>query len=97
MILNIDWPDIISNSLPCERTNQLPNEEEILRKRCEWLRHRLRKSSNYITMQALIWNREVKWRRGMPKNTLREEIVGDMKRMNENWKELESIGQNMVG
>ncbi|KAH9579565.1 Laminin subunit gamma-1 [Schistosoma haematobium] len=28
-ILNIHWPDTISNSLLCERTNQLPAEEEI--------------------------------------------------------------------
>ncbi|VDP24352.1 unnamed protein product [Schistosoma margrebowiei] len=49
-ILNIHT---ISNSLLWERTNQLPAEEEIRKRRWKWIRHTLRKSSNYITRQAL--------------------------------------------
>ncbi|VDP66160.1 unnamed protein product [Schistosoma mattheei] len=55
-ILNIHWPDTISNSLLCERTNQLPAEEEIRKRRWKWIGLTLRKSSNYITRQALTWN-----------------------------------------
>ncbi|VDP18909.1 unnamed protein product [Schistosoma margrebowiei] len=32
-ILNIHWPDTISNSLLWRRTNQLPSEEEIRKRR----------------------------------------------------------------
>ncbi|VDP55145.1 unnamed protein product [Schistosoma margrebowiei] len=48
-ILNIHWPDTISNSLLWERTNQLPAEEEIRKRRWKWIEHILWKSSNCIT------------------------------------------------
>ncbi|CAH8469021.1 unnamed protein product [Schistosoma curassoni] len=96
-ILNIHWPDTISNSLLWERTNQLPAEEEIRKKRWKWIGHTLRKSSNCITRQALTWNPEGKRKRGRPKNTLRRIIEADMKRMNYNWTELERIAQDRVG
>ncbi|VDO67837.1 unnamed protein product [Schistosoma margrebowiei] len=96
-ILNIHWTDTISNSLLWERTNQLPAEEEIRKRRWKWIRHTLRKSSNCITRQALNSNPEGKRKRGSPKNTLRRIIEADMKRMNRNWKELERIAQNRVG
>ncbi|VDO88409.1 unnamed protein product [Schistosoma margrebowiei] len=96
-IFNIHWPDTISNSLLWERTNQLPAEEEIRKRRWKWIGHTLRKSSNCITRQALTWNPEGKWKSGRPKNTLRRIIEADMKRMNKNWKELERITQDGVG
>ncbi|VDP05685.1 unnamed protein product, partial [Schistosoma margrebowiei] len=54
-ILNIHWPDTISNNLLWERTNQLP-AEKIRNRRWKWIGHTLRKSSNCITRQALTWN-----------------------------------------
>ncbi|VDO50300.1 unnamed protein product [Schistosoma margrebowiei] len=96
-ILNIRWPDTISNSLLWERTNQLPAEEEIRKRRWKWIGHTLRKSSNCITRQALTWNPEGKRKSGRPKNTLRRIIEADMKTMNYNWTELERIAQDRVG
>ncbi|VDP41088.1 unnamed protein product [Schistosoma mattheei] len=58
-ILNIHWPDTISNSLLWERTSQLAVEEEIRKRRWKWIGHTLRKSSNCITRQALTWNHEM--------------------------------------
>ncbi|VDP68359.1 unnamed protein product [Schistosoma mattheei] len=55
------------------------------------LGHTLRESSNCITSQALNWKPEGKRKRGRPNNTLRREIKADMKRMNNNWKQLERI------
>ncbi|VDO56652.1 unnamed protein product [Schistosoma margrebowiei] len=81
-ILNIHWPDTISNSLLWERTNQLPAEEEIRKRRWNWIGHTLRRSSNCITRQALTWNPEGKQKRGRPNNTLRWIIEADMKTMN---------------
>ncbi|VDP04004.1 unnamed protein product [Schistosoma margrebowiei] len=96
-ILNIHWPDTVSISLLWERTNQLPAEEEIRKRRWKWIEHTLRKSSNCITRHALTWNPEGKRKRRTPKNTLRRIIEADMKRMNRNWKELERIAQDRVG
>ncbi|VDP41967.1 unnamed protein product [Schistosoma curassoni] len=45
-ILNIHWPDNISNSPLWEKTNQLPAEEEIKKRRWKWIGYTLRKSSN---------------------------------------------------
>ncbi|VDP58705.1 unnamed protein product [Schistosoma margrebowiei] len=80
-----------------ERTNQLPDEEEIRKRRWKWIGHTFRKSSNCITRQALTWNPEGMRKSGRLKNTLRREIEADMKRMNKNWKELERIAQDRVG
>ncbi|VDO70039.1 unnamed protein product [Schistosoma margrebowiei] len=63
--------DTISNSLLWERTNQLPAEEEIRKRRWKWIGHILRKSPNCIMRQALTFNREGKRKSGMPKNSLR--------------------------
>ncbi|VDP07855.1 unnamed protein product, partial [Schistosoma margrebowiei] len=87
----------ISNSLLWERTNQLSAKEKIRKRRWKWIGHTLLKSSNCITRQALTWNPEGKRKRGRPKNTLHREVEVDMKKMNENWKELESIAQDRVG
>ncbi|VDP19435.1 unnamed protein product [Schistosoma margrebowiei] len=96
-ILNIHWPNTISNSLLWERTNQSPAEEDIKKRRWEWIGHTLHKSSNCITREALTWNPEGKQKSGRPENTLRREIEADMRRMNNNWKELEIIAQDRVG
>ncbi|VDO95014.1 unnamed protein product, partial [Schistosoma curassoni] len=95
-ILNIHWPDTISNNLLWERTNQLPAEEEIRKRRWKWIGHTQRKSSNCITRQALTWSPEGRRKRERPKNILRRIIEADMKRMNYNWTELERIAQDRV-
>ncbi|VDO76981.1 unnamed protein product [Schistosoma margrebowiei] len=95
-IPHIHWSCTISNSLLWERTNQLPAEEEIRKRRWKWIGHTLRKSSNCITRQALTWNPEGKCKRGSSKNTLRREIEADMKKINNNLKELEKIAQDRV-
>ncbi|VDO75020.1 unnamed protein product [Schistosoma margrebowiei] len=68
-----------------------------IKRRWKWTGHILLKSSNCITRQALTWNPEEKRKRERPKKTLRREIEADMQRMNNNWKELEGIGQDRVG
>ncbi|CAH8466653.1 unnamed protein product [Schistosoma haematobium] len=96
-ILQIHWPDTISNNVLWERTNQIPVEEEIRKKRWKWIGHTLRKAPNCVTRQALTWNPEGQRKRGRPKNTLRREMVIDMRKMNKNWMELEKKAQDRVG
>ncbi|VDO84822.1 unnamed protein product [Schistosoma margrebowiei] len=81
-ILNIHWPDIIRNSLLWERTNQVPAEEEIRKRRWKCIEHISRKSPDCITKQALTWNLVGKRKKEKSKNTEIWEIVVDMKMMN---------------
>ncbi|VDP04016.1 unnamed protein product [Schistosoma margrebowiei] len=64
-ILQIRWPDTISNNVLWERTNQIPAEEEIRK----WIGHTLRKAPRCVTRQALTWNPQGQRGRGRPKNT----------------------------
>ncbi|VDO61369.1 unnamed protein product [Schistosoma margrebowiei] len=59
-MLNVHWPDTISNSLLWEGTNQIPTEEEMRKRRWKWIGHTLRESSNCITRQALTCHPEGK-------------------------------------
>ncbi|VDO69787.1 unnamed protein product [Schistosoma margrebowiei] len=87
-ILQIRWPDTISNNVLWDKTNQIPVEEEIRKKRWKWIGHTLRKAHNCVTRQALTWNPQGHWRRVRPKNTLRREMETDIRKMNKNWMEL---------
>ncbi|VDP36356.1 unnamed protein product [Schistosoma curassoni] len=89
--------DCICNNRLWERTNQIPTEEEIRKKRWKWIRHTLRKAPNCITRQALTWNSEGQRKRGRPKNTLRREMEIDMREMNKNWIELEKKAEDILG
>ncbi|VDO95954.1 unnamed protein product [Schistosoma margrebowiei] len=84
-ILQIRWPDTISNNVLWERTNQIPVEEEIRKKRWKCIGHTLRKAPNCVTRQALTWNPQNQRGRGRPKNTLRREMETDMRKMNKIW------------
>ncbi|VDP83476.1 unnamed protein product [Schistosoma mattheei] len=50
----------------------------------------------FIIHISWTWNPALKRKRGKPRNTLRRIIEADMKKMNYNWKELESIVQDRV-
>ncbi|VDO75372.1 unnamed protein product [Schistosoma margrebowiei] len=96
-ILQIRWPDTISNNVLWERRNQIPAEEEIRKKRWKWIGHILRKAPKCVTRQALTWNPQGQMRRGRRKNTLRREMEIDMRKMNKNRMELEKKARDRMG
>ncbi|VDP26292.1 unnamed protein product [Schistosoma mattheei] len=86
-ILRIRWPDIISNNLLWERTNQIPAEEELLevdRTRAEKSTQLSHKASSHLESSG-------------PKNTSRRKMKTDLRRMNKSWTELERKAQDRVG
>ncbi|VDP38303.1 unnamed protein product [Schistosoma curassoni] len=93
MELKTSFNQYKSENLQYERQG---TEEEIRKRRWKWIGHTLRKSSKCITRQALTWNPEGKRKRGRLKNTLRRIIEADMKKMNNNCKELERIAQDRL-
>ncbi|VDP18720.1 unnamed protein product [Schistosoma margrebowiei] len=95
-ILRIRWPDTITNNPLWERTNKIPAEEEVRKKSCKWIGNTLKKAPNCVTRQALTWNLEGQMKRGRPKNTLRKEMETYMRRMDNNWMELEKKVEDRV-
>ncbi|MGL5901241.1 MAG: reverse transcriptase domain-containing protein [Cetobacterium sp.] len=96
-ILRIHWPDTISNEELWQRTNQIPAEEEIKKRRWRWIGHTLRKPANNITKQALQWNPQGKRKRGRPRNTWRRDLEADIKTMGVTWNQLERKAQDRDG
>ena len=88
-ILHIRWPDTVTNSELWKRTDQLPADEEIMKRRWRWIGHTLRKPANTITRQALTWNPQGKRKRGRPRNTWRRDVEADTKTMKMTWNQLE--------
>ena len=95
-ILRIRWPDIISNVELWQRTNQLPAEDEIRKRRWGWIGHTLRKPASNTTRQALKWNPQGKRKRGRPRNTWRRDLDADMRKMGKTWVQLERTAQDRV-
>ena len=88
-ILNIHWPDKISNNDLWIKTKQLPATDEIGRRRWSWIGHTLRKPESNTTRQALTWNPQGKRNRGRPKNTWRRDLQADTKRLGCTWSQIE--------
>lgn len=81
-VLNIYWPNTISNVDLWSRCNQNPISSEIGRRRWNWIGHTLRKEAVEICRQALEWNPQGSRRAGRPKLTWRQSVKQDMDRMN---------------
>lgn len=93
-ILNIHWPDTISNNDLWQRTNEQPVEEQIRRRRWGWIGHTLRRPSTSITRHALRWNPQGRRKRGRPKNTWRRDYETDITQSGLTWKQLERKAQD---
>ena len=89
-ILQIHWPDKISNADLWRKTEQLPAEDEIGRRKWGWIGHTLRRPAPSTTRQALTWNPQGKRKRGRPRNTWRRDLQADTKRMGLTWNQLET-------
>jgi hypothetical protein len=55
-ILNIRWPDTISNNSLWEITKQESIDIQIKKRKWRWIGHTLRKSAGAIENDALDWN-----------------------------------------
>ena len=84
-ILQIHWPETISNRDLWQRTGQLEADKEIRRRRWRWIGHTLRKPPTSITRQALTWNPQGKRKRGRPRNSWRRDLEADTREMGYTW------------
>ena len=63
-------------------------EEEILRRKWGWLGRTLRKLTNNITHQALIWNPQGRRKRGRPRNSWRQDLNKEVAETGMGWRQM---------
>ena len=102
-ILNIFWPEVISNQSLWERTKQPRISQQIKQRKFRWLGHTLRKDNDSIAKYALKWNPQGKRKRGRPKTTWRRQLTKELEALRLTLRGAESLAQdrrawrNLVG
>ena len=95
-IINIRWPDVISNADRWDKTGQSPIEVKIKKRKWGWIGHTLRKSPSNVTKQALDWNPQGKRKVGRPKQTWRRSTDAEVNAIGATWAQLRRTSQNRV-
>jgi hypothetical protein len=70
-MMNIKWTDNFTNKELWRITQQKPIENQIKRRKLNWIGHTLRKEAGAVEKTALDWNPQGYRRRGRPKRTWR--------------------------
>jgi hypothetical protein len=90
-ILNIRWPDIISNNCLWEITKQEPIDIQTKKRKWRWVGHTLRKPTGAIEKDALDWNPQGARRRGRRRKTWRRTIEEEITEMGKSWREVKVL------
>ena len=77
-ILNIRWPEVISNEEQRGRTHQSRIEENIKRRKWKWIGRTLWKPVNNFTFSALEWNPQGFRRRGCQKQSWGRSVQAEL-------------------
>jgi hypothetical protein len=73
-ILNVRWPEVISNIMLWETTGEKPIELQIEKRKWKWIGHTIGKDENAVERIALDWNPQGTRKRGRPKKTWRGQL-----------------------
>ncbi|XP_076352639.1 uncharacterized protein LOC143248088 [Tachypleus tridentatus] len=90
------WPEVVSNDQLWDRTRQAPIENDIKKRKWEWIGHTLRNPASSVIRRALDWNPQGKRKVGRPKQTWRRSNDAEAKAAGKTWVELKRIAQNRV-
>jgi hypothetical protein len=85
--MNIKRTDKITNEEIWRITQQKPIENQIQRRKCNWIGHTLRKEAGTIGKRALDWNPQRYRRRGRPQRTWRRTIEDEIRGTGRSWDE----------
>uniref|UniRef100_A0A8D9ACT3 Craniofacial development protein 2 n=2 Tax=Cacopsylla melanoneura TaxID=428564 RepID=A0A8D9ACT3_9HEMI len=94
-ILNIHWPDKISNQDLWKRCNQSPVDVTIKQRKYGWIGHVLRRQNN-IAKEALVWNPQGKRKQGRPRITWKRTVEQEIAEEGKSWGEIKALAQNRV-
>jgi hypothetical protein len=89
--MKIKWTDKITNEEVWRITQQKPIENQIKRRKWNWIGHALRKEAGAIEKTALDWNPRGYRRRGRPKRTWRRTIEDEIRSTGRSWNEVKGI------
>jgi hypothetical protein len=90
-IINIRWPEIISNKDVWKIMNQQPIAIQIKRRKWRWIGHTLRKPTGSIEKSVLDWNPQMARRRGHPKKTWKRTIEDEAMEAGKTWSEVKRM------
>jgi len=85
--MNIKWVDKITNKELWRITQQKPIENQLKRRKWNWIGHTLRKEVGAIEKTALDWNPQGYRRRGRPTTTWRRTIEDEIRGTGRSWNE----------
>jgi hypothetical protein len=89
-ITNIKWTDKITNEEIWRLAQQKPIENQIKRRKWNWIGYTLRKEVRAIEKTALYWNPQG-YGRGRPKRTWRRTIEDKIRGTGRSWNEVKGI------
>jgi len=93
-VLQIWWPNIISNKDQRKVTGQEGINLETRKRKFRWIGHTLRKGDGEITKAALLWNPQGNRKRGRPRNRWRRSVIKEAGR---SWNELRFLAADRSG
>jgi len=89
--MNIKLSDKITNKELRRITHQNSIENQIKRRKWNWIGHTLRKETGAIEKIALDWNPQGYRRRGRPKRTWRRTIEDEIRSTRRSWNKVKGI------
>jgi hypothetical protein len=93
-IINIRWPETISNEDPWTVTNQQPIVVQIKERKWNWIRHTLRKPTEAVEKIALDWNPQGARRCSRPRKTWRKTVEEEAREAGKTWNEVKWLTAN---
>ena len=93
-ILHIFWPETIYNQELLARCNQDSMGTTIMRRRCKWIGHVMRREQDNITPTALHWTPEGRHRQGRPKITWRRTVEAELKTLHHTWGTIQRLARD---
>ena len=90
-ILQIYWPNTITNEELHRRAEIEPISTQVKRRRWRWIGHVLRQQTTALTRIALRWTPDGQRKRGRPKETWRGTVEREMKEKGWTWGRLERV------
>jgi hypothetical protein len=93
-ILQIRWPDTITNEAVWKRTGQKLLERQIKKRKWSWIGHTLRIPSGKTEKDALDWNPQGKKKRRRPKKTWRRTVEEEARDQRKSWQEVKALAGN---